>query len=741
MNRPEPPRLATWMLEHLTPADRDEALAGDLLESFRGGRSHAWYWHQALSACAATWLANIRARIPMLVCALLWSMLAPAWTVLVDRITHTRLVRQLSQFDWPLSGLAELAVWIALNSTFLWAGILLYVLANTRFATALHNEKLRRSFRLAPLLFLPFFVATAILMNLYAFPGFDIDRHTITPAGAITDLRIWADALRLPYFLSLAFALWGAIPRRISLPSFADSQAATPTYLDSRLKAARPDPLTVKKFLGFVVCAGLLNALIAAFLLCRLPASHAPDLKSVFIRALIYVTLGALAGAGGAWLYWNNPASPFRENPPLPFPLFALVCAAGWVWVPAMVIFSEQLSPATALIAMIGAFLLATGLRHATFPVFAPPQQAATVIDPAESELFAESLYRAPGELHGYIIAAAVYMAGWELFTRSNYTAAALLALAAFVFGWQRTIPRTSTRGGQVPQVQVFGPGIPPPSARIPVSHSDPQGSDGYKPATLRLAQVALPAVLVTLWALLDGVSHRNRLAALNAGPDANASSAQTAAQTPASSAAPSRAAGGYISVILWPPPEKQQILPPILLHDSILVPGSTRPLIVRFDGPYWYLQPPDQKPGPLAHHARGNPLAENIESNNSIPLVMEAHQTLFTAIPISRCREIQVEIESRDNTPGPVAMAILLSDSAEKDKQSVFLGEQQIPSTVPGRFTVKSAPVIESLPFAVPPAAKLKRFNEITVMLLPDIEHAFAAPKIAIRQFQLFPR
>ena len=34
MKRIEPPPLAAWMLEHWTAGDRDDALAGDLLESF-----------------------------------------------------------------------------------------------------------------------------------------------------------------------------------------------------------------------------------------------------------------------------------------------------------------------------------------------------------------------------------------------------------------------------------------------------------------------------------------------------------------------------------------------------------------------------------------------------------------------------------------------------------------------------------------------------------------------------------
>jgi hypothetical protein len=49
--------------------------------------------------------------------------------------------------------------------------------------------------------------------------------------------------------------------------------------------------------------------------------------------------------------------------------------------------------------------------------------------------------------------------------------------------------------------------------------------------------------------------------------------------------------------------------------------------------------------------------------------------------------------------------------------------------------------PVFETLRFSIPADAKMRSFNEITVMMLPDVEHALVAPKIALRQFQLLPR
>lgn len=48
-----PPTTAAWMLKHLAPGERNEALEGDLLEEFQRRRSASWYWRQVLLAILA----------------------------------------------------------------------------------------------------------------------------------------------------------------------------------------------------------------------------------------------------------------------------------------------------------------------------------------------------------------------------------------------------------------------------------------------------------------------------------------------------------------------------------------------------------------------------------------------------------------------------------------------------------------------------------------------------------------
>lgn len=713
MKRTEPPPLAVWMLEHCTPGDRDEALAGDLLEVFYTGRTEGWYWRQALQACAISWLTSLRARASLLVFALLWSMLAPAWKALIDRADGSRLIDWLwhVQGAGPLPALAVLAVWVALNAVFLWAGMLIYLLAQTGIGTIFRGKG--HAFLMVLLIFVPAYAATFVLVNLYWYSFFSNAKLADTAMGQIADLRMLADVLRVPYFAAILCALWKLVPLLVRTRASINSESASnesSEQVECLSPLARMDLFTMRRFLGLMVGAGLINAMIAGFLLCRFSDEHALSLGALLVRAIIYVGVGAIAGVVGTKMYWESPASPFRENAPIPFSLFALVCAAAWIWVPAMMLFSEQMSAAAALVAVFGAVLLGIGLRNATNAVFAPTQVSSS-FDGETNELFTESLYRAPLEVHGYLIAVCLYAAGWALAVHSNLTAAALLALSTFLFAWKRTCGRS-------------------------------RGFDGkreYKRSALLFACATIPAVMVTMWALLDGVAHRNHEAGIKTALAAGNGNA--ALENKGRKVDSAYGVGGYESLILWPVPEKKQIIAPLPAPASFLAPGTTRPLIIPFDGAYWYMQLPQKVPGPAAHQAHGTPIGANIESNNLIPLVMDAHQTLGMAIPIARCREIQVEVANRDNRAGAISMAVLLTDGASHEKQALYLGQQPIVSTKPGQFTAKAVPVYETLRFAVPDGARLRRFNEITVMLLPDVEHTYVGPKIAIEQFQLMPR
>ncbi len=50
MKSSQPPAVATWLLLQFASEQNRDALAGDLIEEYRRGRSESWYWRQVLIA-------------------------------------------------------------------------------------------------------------------------------------------------------------------------------------------------------------------------------------------------------------------------------------------------------------------------------------------------------------------------------------------------------------------------------------------------------------------------------------------------------------------------------------------------------------------------------------------------------------------------------------------------------------------------------------------------------------------
>lgn len=492
-------------------------------------------------------------------------------------------------------------------------------------------------------------------------------------------------------------------PKRGLTPGSEPEAQAIPARSLSEFREPQLDPSGIGGFIGFFVSAGLLNSVIVAVLLCKLPDSRAPSISGTLVRAAAYVALGVMAGVAGAYFYWRRSGSPFRLNPPISFELFALLCAAGWAWVPAAVLLSAQDSAGTALIGGLAGALIAFGLRQAI-----PPGREPEARPLVEGGLFGATLAKPVREVHGYVISGCIYAAAYAVRDRSNLTAAALLAVSTFLFTWKWKQPRSPDAGVNVRRRAGWG-----------------------------LARAAVPAILVTAWALLLGVARRERGGDSAYADSSDGSGVRAREVRGARSAGP----GGYESIILWPLLPRKQIIPPLPSPTNLLGPERSRPLVIRFDGNYWYFQPPEERPSRTAHQAHGTPLTVNIHANNDFPLMMEAHQRLIAPVRLSRCRELDVSIENKDNVPRSMALAVQLADSGYPSRAKLYLGKQVIESSQPGRFSMKTAPVFETLRFAIPPRAAIRKFDEITVILFPDGEQSMTGPKIAVEQFEVLPR
>jgi hypothetical protein len=184
MSRAEPPPLASWMLIHLTPLDQDQALAGDLIEEFRAGRSTGWYWRQVLAAMGIGWFQSLVDHRFQLLFASVWSLLAPAWLLVIAEIEQeAHFLQTFASMNWPWSILSELGFTLGTSLVFLWIGILLSLLPDLWLEGNLRPRACLRGVKssLSAVVFL--------WAALIALPRYFVGQHpNQTPTGAETEV-------------------------------------------------------------------------------------------------------------------------------------------------------------------------------------------------------------------------------------------------------------------------------------------------------------------------------------------------------------------------------------------------------------------------------------------------------------------------------------------------------------------------------------------------------------------------
>jgi hypothetical protein len=196
-----------------------------------------------------------------------------------------------------------------------------------------------------------------------------------------------------------------------------------------------------------------------------------------------------------------------------------------------------------------------------------------------------------------------------------------------------------------------------------------------------------------------------------------------------------------YSGVILMLPPKPHpEIVPPVHTDDLHLAGTLANPIVIPFDGVYWYFKRPDTRPKSDARVQRGDPLKANIRSTDRLPLLMEAHQVLPTSMMIDCCKALRVELVNADNRPGAITIETWLRDTSTKAAPMLSLGSVVIPSSNVRSISLTRSPINEALTFRFPPGARGRKFDEITLIIRPAKERALAGSQVAIQNFVLVP-
>jgi hypothetical protein len=456
---------------------------------------------------------------------------------------------------------------------------------------------------------------------------------------------------------------------------------------------------------GWLAGAGMLASAESAWFLCqRFHPSAGLSFFRLLLTGVVFVILPALAGVALSWVLWS-----FWGQRELRFGRLVLVCGVGWVLF-APIALLLHFASAWALPMMV---LAAVGLAPALHRLVFVGEQFSGNLASSTEPIRGDSVpFRLLPTSHSGIWIALAVAAGFECavipwMKGGLFAAGLLLAAAVFVLLWQWT--PTSSRGME-------------------------KRREDHAVAKLGLA--FLLAISITMTVVMARLSGGLGGSGVAAGHGARVGET-TRTKEPTRTAADQ----GYKGIILWPVPKKKEIVAPAPMSLSLQAGMNRKPVVIPFDGPYWYFQPPHRWPGRNPHEDHGEPTGVNIRSTGLSPLIMEAHQSLGSPIDLACCRELEMDIRNGDNLPGNIVLAVILTDSRAHGQPSLTLSGQKVVSSEAGHFFIKSSPVEEKLHFPIPPQPKIKKFDEITVLFFPPADRAIIGVKIAIEQFVLRPR
>jgi len=192
-----------------------------------------------------------------------------------------------------------------------------------------------------------------------------------------------------------------------------------------------------------------------------------------------------------------------------------------------------------------------------------------------------------------------------------------------------------------------------------------------------------------------------------------------------------------YSGIVLFVPakPKEKMETPPPVVHAAVLG-AHAKPLVIPFDGAYWYFKAPDARPKPNARVVKGDPIKENIRSTDFVPLSMEAHQMLGAPIRMDCCSAMKVSIRNGDNRVGAIYVELVLKERGKAHS----MGVQVLRSSMSPNIALDRPPVDETLSFSVPSSVKGKQFDEIAVVVKAARERSRAGAKLAVQNFTLVP-
>jgi len=314
----------------------------------------------------------------------------------------------------------------------------------------------------------------------------------------------------------------------------------------------------------------------------------------------------------------------------------------------------------------------------------------------------------------------------WRTLLPMVMVAVAVEGAVALLLSWQYAL------GGLL-----LGAGAMMVAWRTPLRLREPGDRPGGFPASE--TAVALVLTAVALAPSMGGSGRLSEVMRTLLRGGRGAASHHAPPLPPARGSAQDGALSGVI-LTLPPKPQEKTVPPP---PPGRQAPGSFRkaqPLVIPFDGAYWYFRSPERQPRADARVVRGDSTKVVIRSTDLRPLQMEAHQRLSAAIGTDCCRAIRVAVRSANDQPGVIALELLLEDGSGGVRTEQSLEVQVLPSSEETGVRPGKGMTDEELRFDLPAGMRMERFDEITVRVKPGWARSRVGAHVAVQRFELVP-
>jgi hypothetical protein len=495
---------------------------------------------------------------------------------------------------------------------------------------------------------------------------------------------------------------------------------------------------------------------------------HPQSPISVFVRAGCYILLVFSAAASAIYLGFL-----VRGTRTVRARKLALRTAATFVWLPPLLLFSEQRS---LFVLVIWVALLFDAVRLVAFvqvrlhddadasPEKTPEVCAFSVLK--QDFPFGISVLGAlmiQGAIFGVVgghdvLAGVLYIAGTTAIAHRTVKmfrdaptsdgdtvkewlpGTLLIATFLIAFAWLPQIvgPGGSGAGGNSAEAPT-SPGRPTPreSSNDAGAHKDKRSQQGAATALAWLRGLFKPAGPNSR---ATSFAAAKRILDSTFPPSHGTSSRLTSLQNTKIVTAVLVAGPVFAGVELYPEvkPHTRLVAPPLIGTAGSAVDRSD-PLSIPFEGVYWFWRGPSDRPPLNSVVMHGSPSAQFFRSTDGDGMSMEARQNLGFAVDPKRYGAIEIFIQNVDPFPNTVSILLKVRNTAVAGNRLLSLGMQDISARASSVGGANSNTQV--LRFQIPSGIPIGSFDELTVSYYLKGARSDRSARIAIERFRLVPR